>query len=324
MVRVLFLGGLGRSGTTVLERALGALPGFCPLGEVVHLWRRDLKDNERCGCGSPFDDCEFWQLIGKHAFDGWRNVDLERVLWLQDHIERTRHIPRLAAMRPGRGRGQDPIAEYADHYARIYRAAAQLTGAPVVVDSSKHSALAYCLRWATGVDVRVAHVVRDARGVAYSWTKRVIRPESDGQAEMTRYSPGRAALLWAGHNAAFGLLGRRGIAVRRFRYEDFVADPRATLRAVAAFAGLDLHTHGLEFLDDSNGAVHADLPAMHSAAGNPMRFLTGRVVLRGDDAWRRALPVAHRRLVGAITAPLLGAYGYPLRQPTLARHGRLS
>jgi hypothetical protein len=39
---VLFLGGLGRSGTTLVERVLGAIPGACPLGEVVHLWRRDV------------------------------------------------------------------------------------------------------------------------------------------------------------------------------------------------------------------------------------------------------------------------------------------
>ena len=51
MVPVLFLGGLGRSGTTLLERLLGQLSGVSPLGEVVHLWQRDLVDDERCGCG---------------------------------------------------------------------------------------------------------------------------------------------------------------------------------------------------------------------------------------------------------------------------------
>ena len=68
------------------------------------------------------------------------------------------------------------------------------------------------LRWADDIDLRVVHVVRDARGVAYSWTKTVTRPETDGADEMTRYSPGRSALLWNAHNAAFGLLARRGVA----------------------------------------------------------------------------------------------------------------
>ena len=64
MVRVLFLGGLGRSGTTLLERLLGQLPGVSPLGEVVHLWQRDLVDDERCGCGDRFSACGFWQKVG--------------------------------------------------------------------------------------------------------------------------------------------------------------------------------------------------------------------------------------------------------------------
>jgi hypothetical protein len=178
----------------------------------------------------------------------------------------------------------------------------------VVVDSSKHSALAHVLRWADDIDLRVVHVVRDARGVAYSWTKSVARPETDGTDEMTRYSPGRSALLWNAHNAAFGLLARRGVAVRRIRYEQFLDDPRMALRELSAYAGISVEESDLDFL----GTGHADLKVGHSAAGNPMRFTVGRLPLRRDDAWVRALPSGQRRLVGAVCAPLLRAYGYPL------------
>ena len=40
--RVVYLGGLGRSGTTLLERLLAARPGVCAAGETVHLWQRGL------------------------------------------------------------------------------------------------------------------------------------------------------------------------------------------------------------------------------------------------------------------------------------------
>jgi hypothetical protein len=297
---VLFLGGFGRSGTTLVERLLGELPGVCALGEVVHLWQRDLRDDERCGCGSRFSGCAFWRQVGERAFGGWANVDVDRVHALRDAVERTRHIPSL-------GRASSDVLEYANYYHRVYAAAAEVSGCPVVVDSSKHSALAHVLRWAD-VDLRVVHVVRDARGVAYSWTKRVSRPETDGTDEMTRYSPGRSALLWTAHNAAFGLLARRGVAVRRIRYEEFLADPRTELIKLADFAGLRLTPDDLTFLRRD----HADLGVGHSAAGNPMRFTVGRLALRRDDAWVRALPSAQRRLVGAVCGPMLRAYGYPL------------
>jgi hypothetical protein len=65
-----------------------------------------------------------------------------------------------------------------------------------------------------------------------------------------------------------------------------------------------------------NGAVAfirdgaADLPPAHTIDGNPMRYSTGPVHLRPDDAWRTGLPDADRRLVERITAPLRRRYGY--------------
>jgi hypothetical protein len=304
VARVLFLGGLGRSGTTLVERLLGELPGVCALGEVVHLWQRDLRDDERCGCGARFSACTFWKRVGQYAFGGWHNVDVDRVHALRDAVERTRHIPRLAAA----SEAPAEVREYAQFYARVYAAAAEVGGAQVVVDSSKHSALAHVLRWADDIDLRVVHVVRDARGVAYSWTKTVSRPETDGADEMTRYSPGRSALLWNAHNAAFGVLGRRGVPVRRIRYEEFLTNPRVELIRLAEFAGLRLDPDALGFLGDG----YADLRVGHSAAGNPMRFTVGRLPLRRDDTWVGALPSGQRRLVGAVCGPMLRAYGYPL------------
>lgn len=309
MARVLFLGGLGRSGSTLVERILGELPGVVALGEVVHLWRRDLRDGERCGCGAPFRRCRFWQEVGEHAFGGWHRVDVDRVLRLQRRVERTRHVPVLAAPGGGWGRRAAAVREYAGYYRRVYAAAARVAGARVVVDSSKHGALAWCLRHGD-LDLRVAQVVRDARGVAYSWTKRVPRPERPG-AEMTRYRPGHSALLWTAQNAALSLLAWRGVPVLRVRYERFVADPHRAVRELAGFAGLDVSALDLQFLGDGQ----VTLGRGHSAAGNPMRFAVGPVPLRPDDAWRHLLAGRHRRLVGAVCAPLLAAYGYPVRDP---------
>jgi len=297
MTRVLFLGGLGRSGTTLVERMLGQLPGVVGLGEVVHLWQRDLRDGERCGCGEPFRRCRFWSAVGEIGFGGWRRVDVDRVLHLQRTVERTRRIPRLAL-----GPASPVVREYVDYYRRVYDAAAQVAGARLVVDSSKHSALAWCLRHGE-LDLRVAQVVRDPRGVAHSWTRQVVRPESDGD-RMTRYPPVRSALLWNAHNAALGLLARRGVPVLRVRYERLVADPARELRVLAWFAGLDTSTLDLRF------DRQVTLERCHSAAGNPMRFTVGAVPLRRDDAWRRELAPRHRRLVTALCAPLLTAYGY--------------
>ncbi len=105
-LRVLYLGGLGRSGSTLIERLIGQLPGVCPVGELVHLWERGITAGERCGCGEPFRECPFWQQVGKAAFGGWDEVEVSRVAALRARVDRNRFIPALARrdVRPGRRR----------------------------------------------------------------------------------------------------------------------------------------------------------------------------------------------------------------------------
>jgi hypothetical protein len=132
----------------------------------------------------------------------------------------------------------------------------------------------------------------------------VRRPEADGLEEMTRYSPGRSALLWNAHNAALSVLHRCGVPVMRVRYESLLDAPETVLSEISEFSGLA--GGGMDFLQGGT----AELGPCHSAAGNPMRFTVGPVPLRRDDAWRTALPGRQRRVVSALTAPLLGMYGY--------------
>src|SRR5262249_52822572 len=121
--RVILLGGLGRSGTTLVERIVGELPGVVALGEVVHLWQRDIRGNERWGCGRRFHAGPFWTEVGARAFGGWGGVDVDRIAGLQASVERTRFIPRLGRSRLAPALRAD-VMEYAGQYARVYRAAA--------------------------------------------------------------------------------------------------------------------------------------------------------------------------------------------------------
>jgi Sulfotransferase domain len=307
---VIFVAGFGRSGTTLLERALGELPAVQPLGEVIHLWRRSLVDDELCGCGVAFSRCEFWRAVGAVAFGGWENVDVSAIEAARRGADRLRSIPTLVRRwRPGSTlRSAQVLAEY---HRRLYAAAAHVSGADVVVDSSKHSSLPYSLRTDPALDLRVVHVIRDSRGVAYSWTKSVERPEaaSGGERWMTRYSPRRAALLWSAHNASVAVLRRSGTPVMAVRYESFVEQPRRVIAAVARFAALDVD-------EDATSFVHGaelELAPAHTASGNPLRFRSGRIRLTQDDAWHEQLPPADQRLVTALTYPQLRAYGYSRR-----------
>jgi hypothetical protein len=193
------------------------------------------------------------------------------------------------------------LTRYTDLLARLY-AAIGSRGA-VVVDSSKHPSTAFVLRRVGGVRLRLVHLVRDGRGVVYSLSKQVRRPEVvDREAYMHRRPTWRAATEWVALNALFHLLRLTRTSTVRVRYEDLVRRP---VDAIARLGGPRPEAE-LTFVDATGVTLGVD----HTVAGNPMRFARGRVDLRLDDRWRTAMRPPDRVVTTLLTAPLLAAYGY--------------
>lgn len=61
------------------------------------------------------------------------------------------------------------------------------------------------------------------------------------------------------------------------------------------------------------GSGPLDPARNHTVAGNPLRFERGAITVRPDVEWRAGLAPGARRLVTALTWPLLLRYGFPLR-----------
>lgn len=301
---VLYIGGWGRSGSTLLECVLAEADGTVALGEVVHLWERGLGADELCACGEAFSACSLWTEIGHRAFGGWDRVDLDRMRHLADAVDRQRRMPQSARRRPRAG-FRALAVEYAEHFRAVYRAAAEITGARVVIDSSKEIPTALALSHLDDIDLRVLHVVRDARGVAYSWSKVVERPESTDGDAMPRFSPVRSTVFWLSGNLTVQALRHRGVPLTRLRYEDLVADASGSVERAWAELGLPGRADV-----PMTTPTSIELHTTHSVAGNPMRFRTGHTELRRDDAWRTALAARDRRVVTAMSWPALKAFGY--------------
>ncbi|MEJ5946307.1 sulfotransferase domain-containing protein [Pseudokineococcus basanitobsidens] len=290
----------------MVERLVGELPGTCSLGEVVHLWERALRDDELCSCGRPFSRCPFWTEVGARAFGGWDRLDAGEVLRLKGDVDRNRHLPWLLLGARGRRR-RSALRQYLRLYEALYRSAAEVSGADVVVDSSKHASLVYALRWSSALDLRVVHMVRDARAVAYSWSRRRRRPEAgDPSTMMPRWGPVRVSLWWDAFASAFLLLPLTGTPVRVVRYEDVMAAPTRELLRIADHARLSVEEEDMAFLRHHE----VDLSPSHAVAGNPMRFTVGTVPLRRDDEWRGRMPATARRITSVMTTPLRLPLGY--------------
>jgi hypothetical protein len=316
-VRVLYIAGWGRSGSTLLDRLLGQVPAMVSVGELRLIWFKGIRGGGLCGCLEPFPDCPFWTKVGEEAFGGWDRLDLPAVLRLRRHLDRAVRVPKLLAG----GRGSE-VADSVSLLQRLVAAVLRVSGATVMVDSSKTPAHALLLGRIPSADVRVVHLIRDSRGVAYSWR----RGKEERQARRNETGKGRApeegsergdgmgvlaaSARWVGYNALTPVLGSFGRSRMRVRYEDLVAEPRLHLRRILEFAGVPAGDDDLSFLHD--GRVH--LGADHTVHGsNRMRFTMGEVPLRLDDQWHSRMAAGDRRLTTALTWPLLLRFGYPLR-----------
>jgi hypothetical protein len=315
-VKVLYIAGVGRSGSTLLERMVGAVPGSVNTGELNAVFSRVAAQDQRCGCGSPFSACPFWTAVGDEAFGGWASVT-RRMAHLQPRVIRQRHVPKLLTGVAGATYRRE-LEEYLDAHERLYRAVSAVSGADVVVDASKSTAQLFALRRIRGLDLRVINLVRDSRGVANSWNKSgIVKPQSRDGAVMGTYAPHRLAMLWSALQLECAVLAAATPYSARVRYEDLVARPRPTLERALIEVGLPPVAGALDHVGERS--VH--LTPSHGVAGSRTRFTAGRIQLELDDAWRSTLPASARRVVTAVTLPQLVGYGYVGRRPHTVRSG---
>ncbi len=314
-LKILYVGGYARSGSTLLGRILGQAPGMICIGETRFLWSRGLVNNVDCGCGAPFRSCPFWSAVGVQAFGGWNRVDAQRLAELDRVTNLPQSLPLHWApwLRPGM---RTMIDEYRTYLAELYRAIACVSGAQMIVETSKDATFARLLSRIPGGDVRIVHLVRDSRAVAHSWTRMRRMPSPIGaQVLMPQASPTETATKWLAWNAGFHVLRAARLPYLRCTYEGFVAEPRAVLRKLSIFAGEALVPSGDEFSD-----AEVKLGDHHIFSGNPMRAATGWVPIRLDNEWRTQLPASQLATVTAMTWPLLCLYGYPI-VPASATNG---
>lgn len=135
--RLIYIGGYGRSGSTLLGRIMARRDEVLDLGEVVRTARR-LKRRRHyyCTCGQPLKQCSVWRRVRLPAdWSGRRNVD------------RAAHL-------------------------RLLEQVMARTRRRVIVDSSKtahrQAFTPGYLKRHIDADFTMVHLVRDPRGVVWS------------------------------------------------------------------------------------------------------------------------------------------------------------
>lgn len=304
-VKVVFIAGEYRSGSTIIGNTLGQIPGFFFTSELRNIWEKGIIDNVLCGCGSAFSDCETWQSILARAFNEPHQALASEMLTARRSGFRSRHIPMAVMGKSKKPTALNGMGRYTSNLEKLYNAIQAVTGCRVIVDSSNTASHAYLLSTMPSIDLRVLHLVRDARGVAFSWRRKKRRLDTDEY--MMQRTPSKSALMWMATNSFCQILSRdRTLNWMQVKYEDFAANPKQMMLSILSFVGEKRPPSELPFPTERS----VFLKPTHGIWGNPNRHKAGQIDIRVDDEWQKKMPVRDKLLVSALAAPLLLKYGY--------------
>jgi hypothetical protein len=300
---ILCITGWCRNGSTIIGNVLNEVPGIFHVGELHFLWKNSVGRgaNSSCGCGEHLTRCPIWSEIlpvGRPAGMS-PEAHADEVIRRQRSSVRTRHTWRVLG-RGLAGAGRADIRAHAELMTQVYSAVAARTGARVIVDTTKIPGEAALLPHLPGTETFFVHLVRDPRAVAQSWSR---------EKQYCYVLPAHTSTAyWYGFNLAAAAVVRRYRDRSLFlRYEDFIADPAATIDTLLRLCGADPAANPVR-------GRTVELHTNHTVTGNPDRFSTGTTVLRdSDDAWRSELPVAAKLPATALSWPLSARYGYRYR-----------
>jgi hypothetical protein len=293
-IKVLYIAGSGRSGTTVIARLLGEFPGFVNVGEAARYF---LDDNERaksvpCGCGRQVAECAFWR-------DTVRAVPQELEA-SGAKLLRLREFPRLF-VRSAHSVMPREYAAIAQIICDMYHRTLCKTAGSVIVDSSKNPSRGLLVSLIPGIELHLLHVVRDPNGVVTSWRT--------AKGFLATHPPWKAIAWWWIYNLLSEGLRLRAKTYRLVRYEDFARQPGAVLQQIAA--DVTGAKPPLPFLDGREASLHEQ----HMLGGNPDKLRSTKVRIETAIDSSREL---RRLLTNLLTFPLQWRYKYrPFRKASL-------
>lgn len=311
-IKVLYIAGWSRSGSTVLSNILGQFERFFSVGEIRYIWDRGFKENWFCGCGLPFSECPVWQGIVQEAFGLDVGLDLDEMIRSREQTTRARYMPLMLI--PG---GDQLLRQRAKNYLQsledLYLAIKTKTNSHVIIDSSKFPMYGYLLGTLPLIDLYVVHLIRDPRATAYSWQRRRVLPLAKNTQEVT-YLPQITAtensIRWNVWNVACEILGKASSGKYcALRYEDFMMAPRQTVESICQMVDENAALGTSPFIDNHT----VELGITHSISGNPNRLKIGLVKLKFDTEWRSGLKDHDKVLTTTLTWPLMFRHKYHLR-----------
>lgn len=274
-MKLVYLLGAGRSGTTLLATVLNTHPRIQTIGEM-HQFLDFISENKPCSCGEELGKCSFWSPIINEIVDS--KDEIEKQSRFTEACEYHRNIPGLMLSKNANN-------AYLEIQQKIFRAIISHSEKDVLLDSSKYLARYLLLSRSPDIEISGIYVVRDVRGLITSFAKRV----------QTSRSPLSTIAYYLLINFFGEILYRTDKRILKIRYEDLIDNPMSQVRRISlhAFDG------NVEF---STLPENFDIP--HIVGGNRMKVKKQVRILK-DDLWKTKMPRWQQLFYYILAFPLM-------------------
>ncbi|MGK0437177.1 MAG: hypothetical protein ACJATK_000116 [Paracoccaceae bacterium] len=302
----LYIGGAGRSGSTLLEILLGNQQNLVCVGEVREYFHYLSDNNMPCGCGEYIHKCDFWQKVNESLEQ--QGVDLNKIADISKRLTQSRIFWKLPLLR----KFSSDWSTLVESTRALYDTVASISGAKYIIDSSKSAThLAVLKEFKSKDELKVIHQIRDPRGVAYSWSQNIKQIKTkNGPVEFPRRAFFMSGIRWLLENLVMEYMSR-DLDYTRVSYEAMTENPRQTI--VGALNTIGLPAEEFEISTEEQRVITLQPHISHPIGGNPMRKSADGAKIICDTKWKSELSTANKLGLGLITYPGLKRYGYKLR-----------
>ncbi len=268
-MRIIYLVGDSRSGSTLLQHLLSLQPGVHALGELRRLGALS-RAGEACACGAPLSECEFWcGVCGETPADQRTTENVPSGLaWRMSMLREATAIRGGLVPASALFRRRNHAA--AKECFRLYEAVARETGASLLIDNSKEPDHFLHMHASYPEHVEPVFLHRDGRGIIWS---KMRRTGMSAEAAVDGY-------IWMQRLIE---TARRAIGLNKateMKYEELCEDPEGGLARLLSPYDIPVETVDLGELSD----------VRHDIGGSPTFKGAERREVKLDERWREDLP----------------------------------
>ena len=281
-IKIIYFVGMGHSGSTLIDLILGTSKNCVSMGELEYFTdflkdenapEMDKHPQSSCVCGKKFKDCSYWKSILAKVDDS-KCYNYESSLAEKLKIALSMYLPLKVRFNTA---GHETL------FKQILEQASKNKGSKVeyIIDSSMDVRRMIYLSQVAGVELKVIHLVRDARGVVNSFEK------------IGRFWL-RTMFEWKLTNMIAKRFLKKNLDKKDYMllsYDLFAQHPKKYLSRIKKKFDLSLNVEG--FIDAVNKQEY------HQVGGNRMNMRKLEAI-RHDLSWKKRLPSWKRAILSVL------------------------